>query len=143
MGGVYVSGCGPAWAGSEQGSVGGLQLGPRRLAAQHGELVAQDEDLQVLGGVVMGDSGQELDGAAQRQVGESWQHLGGGLRDGIRGTSQYRPYRPNPQASDQSEFLSPRGRPRKRPAKVAGDKGYAYPSATADTAVCTAVPCIC
>jgi hypothetical protein len=48
MGGVYVSGSGPARTDSEQGSVGGLQLGPRRLAAQHSELVAlvaQDEDL--------------------------------------------------------------------------------------------------
>jgi hypothetical protein len=37
----------------------------------------------------------------EASLGSIW----GGLRDGIRGTSQYRPYRPNPQASDQSEFL--------------------------------------
>jgi hypothetical protein len=43
-----MSDCGPARAGSGQGSVGGLQLGLRRLAAEHGELVAQDEELQVL-----------------------------------------------------------------------------------------------
>jgi hypothetical protein len=62
--------------GSEQSSVGGLQLGPRRLAAQHGELVAQDEDLQILGGVAADQQDEALDGAAQRQVSESWQHVG-------------------------------------------------------------------
>ena len=36
-------------------SVGGLQPWARRLAAQHSELVAQDEDLQFLGGLAMGD----------------------------------------------------------------------------------------
>jgi hypothetical protein len=38
--------------------------------------VTQNEDLQILGGVVIGEQGEELDRAAQRQVGESWQHLG-------------------------------------------------------------------
>jgi hypothetical protein len=71
MGGVYVSGCGPARAGSEQGLVGGRQLGPRRLAAQHRESVAQNEDLQLLGGVATGEQGEEPDGAAPRQGGES------------------------------------------------------------------------
>jgi hypothetical protein len=32
-------------------------------------LVTQNEDLQILG-VVIGEQGEELDGAAQRQVGE-------------------------------------------------------------------------
>jgi hypothetical protein len=40
-------------------------------------LVAEDEDLQILGGVVMGEQGEELDGAAERQVGELRQHPGG------------------------------------------------------------------
>ena len=40
-------------------------LGPRCLAAKHSELVAEDEDLQILGGV-MGEQGEELDGAAER-----------------------------------------------------------------------------
>ena len=39
------------------------------------ELVTQNEDLQVLGGVATGQLSKQLDGAAQRQVGESWQHL--------------------------------------------------------------------
>jgi len=34
-------------------------------------LVAQDEDLQILGGVATGELDEELDGAAQRQVGKS------------------------------------------------------------------------
>jgi len=33
-------------------------------------LVTQDEDLQLLGGVAMGEQGKELDGAAERQGGE-------------------------------------------------------------------------
>jgi hypothetical protein len=37
--------------------------------------VAQDKNLQLLGGVTAGQQGQELEGAAQRQVNESWQHL--------------------------------------------------------------------
>jgi hypothetical protein len=37
-------------------------------------LVAQDEDLQVLGGVAAGQQGEQLDGAAQREVGEFRQH---------------------------------------------------------------------
>jgi hypothetical protein len=36
--------------------------------------VAQDKDLQVLGGVAAGEQGEQLDGAAQRQVGEFRQH---------------------------------------------------------------------
>jgi hypothetical protein len=58
----------------EQGAVGGFQPGSWELASQDGELLAQDQDLQVLGGVAAGELGEELDGAAQRQVGESGQH---------------------------------------------------------------------
>jgi hypothetical protein len=39
--------------------------------------MAQDEDLKFLGGVAAGEAGEELDGAAQHQVGKSWQHRGG------------------------------------------------------------------
>jgi hypothetical protein len=39
-------------------------------------LVTQDKDLEVLGGVTAAELGEELDGAAKGQVGESWQHLG-------------------------------------------------------------------
>ncbi len=71
---------GPAGSGEhpadrgEQGSVGGLELGTWALAAEHGDLVAQDEDLQVLGGVAAGEQGEELDGAAYGEVGEFRQH---------------------------------------------------------------------
>jgi hypothetical protein len=44
-------------------------------------LVTQDKDLKILGGIAAGELGEELDGAAQRQVRESWQHRGG-LRGG-------------------------------------------------------------
>jgi hypothetical protein len=58
--------------GGEQGPVGGLQPGLWSLAAEHGELMTQDKDLKVLGGIAAGELGEELDGAAQRQVRESW-----------------------------------------------------------------------
>ena len=60
----------------EQGSVGRLQPRSLDLAAQHGELVAQHQDLEVLGGVAAGEQREQLDGAAQGQVGESRQHAG-------------------------------------------------------------------
>jgi hypothetical protein len=44
------------------------------LAAQHAKLVAQHQDLEVLGGVAAGEQCEQLDGAAQGQVGESGQH---------------------------------------------------------------------
>ena len=67
--------------GGEQGSVGRFELRSWSLAAEHGELMTQDKDLKVLGGIAAGELGEELDGAAQRQVRESWQHRGG-LRGG-------------------------------------------------------------
>ena len=39
-------------------------------------LVTQDKDLEVLGGVTAAELGEESDGAAQGQVGRSWQHRG-------------------------------------------------------------------
>jgi hypothetical protein len=43
--------------------------------------VAEHQDLQVLGGVAAGQQVQQLDRAAERQVGERWPHAGS-LRDG-------------------------------------------------------------
>jgi hypothetical protein len=64
--------------GGQQRPVGGLEVGSWGLAAEHGELVAQDEDLEILSGIAAGELDEELDeeldGAAQRQVGESWRH---------------------------------------------------------------------
>ena len=108
MGEVYVSGYGPARAGRVQGARSVSSSWPRHLAAQHSELAARDEELQILSGVAMGDQGEEPDEAAQRQVPASWAAPRGGLRDLIRATSQYRPIPPNPRASDQSEFYTPR-----------------------------------
>jgi hypothetical protein len=44
------------------------------LAAQNRELVAQDEDLEVFGSVTAGQQGEQLDRAAQCQIGELGQH---------------------------------------------------------------------
>jgi hypothetical protein len=60
--------------GGEQGSIGRLQPRSLDLAAQHSELMAQHQDLEVLGGVAAGEQCEQLDGAAQGQVGESGQH---------------------------------------------------------------------
>jgi hypothetical protein len=62
--------------GREQGPVGRLQPGSRRLAAQDDELVAQDEELEIFGGVATGELGEQLNRAAERQVGELRQHQG-------------------------------------------------------------------
>jgi hypothetical protein len=65
----------------EQGAVGGLQPRAWNLAAQQAELVAQEEDLQVLAGVVAAELGEQLDRVAQRQVGEFRQHQVGRYMD--------------------------------------------------------------
>jgi hypothetical protein len=67
--------------GGEQGPVGRLQRRSGSLAVEDGELLVQDKDLKILGGITAGELGEELYGAAQRQVGKSWQHRGG-LRGG-------------------------------------------------------------
>ena len=54
----------------EPGPVGGLERGSWDLTAQDGELVTEDEDLEVLGGSAAGEQHEQLDGVAQCQVGE-------------------------------------------------------------------------
>jgi hypothetical protein len=49
---------------SEQHPVGRFELGTGRLAAQHSQLVAQNEDLQILRGVAAGELDEQLHGAA-------------------------------------------------------------------------------
>ena len=57
---------------------------PRKTVGPHASLsssvlrrlVRQDKDLEVHGGVTAAELGEELDGAAQDQVGRSWQHRG-------------------------------------------------------------------
>ena len=51
--------------GGEQGPVGRFELRSWSLAAEHGELMTQDKDLKVLGGIAASELGEELDGAAQ------------------------------------------------------------------------------
>jgi hypothetical protein len=50
--------------GGEHRPVGGLQLGSWDLAAEHAELVTQDEKFQVLGGIAAGGKHEQLDRAA-------------------------------------------------------------------------------
>jgi hypothetical protein len=76
--GQDAAGCG------EQGAVGGLELRTWGLAALNGELLAQDQDLQVLGGVTASKQREQLDGASQREVGEFRQHPGWPPRSGSR-----------------------------------------------------------
>ena len=61
--------------GGEQSAVGGFQLGPGGLPLEDRELMAQHQDLQVLGGVTASEQREELDGAAEREVDESGQHV--------------------------------------------------------------------
>ena len=58
---------GTADGGDEQGPVGRFEL-RSSLAAEHGELMAPDKDLKILGGIAAGELGESLHGAAQRQV---------------------------------------------------------------------------
>ena len=60
----------------EHGPVSGFELGSGNLATQHGELMAQDEDLKILGSITASEQREQLDGAAQREVGEFGQHQG-------------------------------------------------------------------
>jgi hypothetical protein len=62
----------------------GWSFGPWGLAAQDGELLAQDQDLQVLGGVAASKQREQLDGATEREVGELRQHPGWPPRLGSR-----------------------------------------------------------
>jgi hypothetical protein len=79
-----------------------LTVGGPLRGAQHGELVAEHQDLQILGGVAAGEQGEQLDGAAEGQVGELRQHAGS-LRDGSVGR--------HPTARCSSELAAQRPRP--------------------------------
>jgi hypothetical protein len=58
----------------EHRTVGRFAPGSWGLAAQPGQLVTEHQDLQVLGGVAAGQQHEQLDGAAQGQVGEVRRH---------------------------------------------------------------------
>ncbi|MGW4464743.1 hypothetical protein [Micromonospora sp. NPDC004704] len=64
----------PAWAGQQPRQhrqyhpVGGLEIGAGHLAAQHRHLMAEHQDLHILGPLVAGELGQHLQDLAKQQV---------------------------------------------------------------------------
>ena len=52
----------------------GLEPRPWNLAAEHGQLVTEHHNLQVLGSITPCERCEQLDGAADRQVGEFREH---------------------------------------------------------------------
>jgi hypothetical protein len=56
--------------GGEHRTVGRFEPRSWGLAAQHGQLVTEHQDLQVLASIAAGQQHEQLDGAAQGQVGE-------------------------------------------------------------------------
>jgi len=53
--------------GGEQSAVGGFQLGPGGLPLEDGELMAQHQDLQVLGGVTSSEQCEQRRSSTERQ----------------------------------------------------------------------------
>jgi len=120
----------------EQDTVGGFQPRMWDLTAQHRELVAEHQDLQILSGIATGEGDEQLDGSAERQVGELRQHPGG-LQDGqgrrhntapwVREPAAQRPYpslctlRPR-QPHDRESQLPADRRGGQHPACVAQDR---------------------
>jgi hypothetical protein len=68
----------------ERRPVGGFQPGAGDPAAQHRELVAQNQDLQVLGSITAGEQDEQLDGPVQREVRECREHRTASEVDGGR-----------------------------------------------------------
>ncbi|MDT3446507.1 MULTISPECIES: hypothetical protein [unclassified Pseudofrankia] len=60
----------------EQGAIGGLELDPLavELALQHGDLMSQREDLDVLVTVTAGQQAQQREGVGDTEVGQPKQH---------------------------------------------------------------------
>jgi hypothetical protein len=79
------------------------------LAAEHGELVTQHQDLQVLGAIASGQQGEQPDRPAQRQVGDLRQHQGD-LCGVMVEASQYRPQpSANSQLTSYNRVSAPHG----------------------------------
>ena len=72
-------------------------------------LVRQDKDLEVLGGVTAAELGEELDGAAQGQVGRSWQHCGASAVGAAETPRWHAEVDANPSSWALSEYLHPYG----------------------------------
>ena len=74
--------------------------------AEDSELVAEDEDLQVLGGIAAREQHEQSDGSAQRQVGEFGEHQGG-LPVRVAGASPYRATDANTQLTGHVRLCAP------------------------------------
>jgi hypothetical protein len=77
------------------------------MATQDRELVAEDEDLQVFGGITAGEQHEQLDGAAQRELGEVRQHQGDLAVGGPSATLPSRGRRELAASQPASEFAHP------------------------------------
>jgi hypothetical protein len=87
----------------------GVQPSWWELAAQDGELVAEHQDLKVLGGVTAGHQAEQLDGAAQREGGEVRQHPGRPPKDRQRPQRTELSSHTNQQVQAAFEFPYPSG----------------------------------
>jgi hypothetical protein len=74
----------------EQRTIGGAELGPLDLAAQHLELVAQDRDLDVLGMLGLEATKQEAEKPAREEV-EKDRAIGELCLDSILAAQRTRP----------------------------------------------------
>jgi hypothetical protein len=90
----------------QQRSIGELKFRPSDLATKHRELVAQDEDLDLLGLLPSQEEHGELQDATQRPVEEGDEQKLGAL--GCHGTAPYARAPQRPQAP-MIEFSAPTG----------------------------------
>jgi hypothetical protein len=59
----------------EKDSIGTVKIRSVNVAAEYGDLVAQDEDFDLLGSVTAQHQNQELEDASQRGVGKRPEHV--------------------------------------------------------------------
>jgi hypothetical protein len=90
-----------------------------------GRLVRQDKDLEVLGGVTAAGLGEELDGAAQGQVGRSWQHRGASAVGAAETPRWHAEVDANPQLMGLSEYPHPTGEVLVTPVRAPKANAYA------------------
>jgi hypothetical protein len=95
----------------------GLSLDRVLCRRSTASLVAQDDDLKILGSVTASEQREQLDGAAQRQVGEFGQHQGWPPR-GHKRLSIERQFGGNSSSEATPDFVHPSGgRGRRRPGR--------------------------
>jgi hypothetical protein len=93
--------------GGKEGSVGWLEPRPWNLAAQHGQLVMEHHNLQVLGSIAAGEQDEQLEGAAQREVDEFRKHAEAGLPSRAAGKSPTEPSVATPQLKGHVRLCAP------------------------------------